>query len=70
MASNESVKDLLKQQTLKGAKRAQLDKVYKWFTVMCPFEKPMISTMVIDKAMCFYDKIKITEKHTFCDGWL
>jgi hypothetical protein len=26
--------------------------------------------MVIDKAMCFYDKIKITEKHTFCDGWL
>jgi len=37
MASNESVKDLLKQQTLKGLITVRLDKVYKW--VMAVFQR-------------------------------
>jgi hypothetical protein len=54
MVSTESVNGLLKQQTLKGPKLAQLDKVlYKWFTAMHSIGKPLTGPMVIEKASVY-----------------
>ena len=63
MAWNESVKGLIKQQTLKEPKLAQLDKVlYKWFTAVHSEGKPMTGPMIVEKAKSFYDCMKITDK--------
>jgi hypothetical protein len=37
---------------------------------MCSEGKPLTGPMVIEKARCFYDGMKITDKQTFRDGWL
>jgi hypothetical protein len=66
VASNEGVQGLLKWQTLKLSKLAQLDKVlYKWFTAMCSEGKPVTGAMITEKAMSFYDEMKITDKCAF-----
>jgi DDE superfamily endonuclease./Tc5 transposase DNA-binding domain./CENP-B N-terminal DNA-binding domain. len=71
LASSENVKDLLKRQTLKQPKLAQLDKVlYTWFTTMRSEGKPVTGPLIIEKAKSFYDEMKITEKCTFSEGWL
>lgn len=47
-ASNESVKDLLRQETLEQPKSVQLDEIlYKWFTGIHPDEKPITGPMII-----------------------
>ena len=66
-----SVKGLRKQQTLKERKLAQVYKVLcKWFTAVQSEGRPMPGPMVIEKAESFYDEMKITDKCTFCEGWL
>jgi hypothetical protein len=71
LASSENVKGLLKRQTLKQPKLAQLDKVlYTWFTTMRSEGKPVTGPMIIEKAKSFYDEMKITDKCTFSEGWL
>jgi len=60
------VQDLVKQQTLKEPKLAQLDKVlYKLFTAMCTKGKPVMEP-TIEKAV-FYGEIKTTDKRTFSE---
>jgi hypothetical protein len=50
---------------VKEPKLAHLDKVfYKWFTPMHSKEKPMIGPMIIEKAKCFYDEMKIADECT------
>jgi hypothetical protein len=67
----ESVKGLSKQQTLKQPILAQLVKVlYQWFTAVPSKGKPMTGPILIEKVMPFYDKMKITDKCSFSDGWL
>jgi len=45
------VKYLIKQQTLKGLKLAQLDmKLYKWVTAIHSEGNPIIGHMIIEKA--------------------
>ena len=65
MASNDSVKDLFKRQTLKEPKLAQLDKVLsKWFTAMRPKGKPVTGPVMMGKAKPLYDKMKIIDMCT------
>jgi hypothetical protein len=65
------VKNLSKQQTLQKPKLVQLDKVlYKRSTVIHSEGKLMTGPMVIEKARCFYDEIKMTDKCTFADSYL
>jgi len=71
LASSENVKGLLKRQTLKQPKLAQLDKVlYRWFTTMRSEGKPVTGPMIIEKAKSLYDEMKVSEKCTFSEGWL
>jgi hypothetical protein len=42
----------------------------KWFTAERSKEKPVTGPMVIQKFKSFYDEMKITDKFTFCEGWL
>jgi hypothetical protein len=50
---------VLKRQTLKQPKLAQLDMVlYKWFTAMHSKGKPMTGPMIIEKASLFLMKLK------------
>jgi hypothetical protein len=61
------VKGLFKQQTLKGPKVAQLDKVLlKWFTAMRSEGEPMIGPVIIEKAnySCDAMKKKLTSAHS------
>jgi hypothetical protein len=58
------------QQTLKEPKSALLDKAYKWFTTTCSKGKPVTGPVVIEKAKCSYDEMKITDKCTSSYGWL
>ena len=30
----------------------------------------MTGPMIIQKVKCFYDEMNITDKFTFCEGWL
>ena len=55
MVHSESVKDILKQQTLKEPKFTQLDKLlYQWLTAMRSEGKPMTGPMIIEKAVFFF----------------
>ena len=70
MAVSESVKDFFKWQILKEPKLVQLDQVpYKWFITKCTKWKPLIGSMITEKAKYFYDEMKITDKCTPCEGW-
>jgi len=52
MASNESKKDLFKQQRLKESKLVQVDKVLcNWFTAMHSKGKPVTGYMIIANAV-------------------
>jgi hypothetical protein len=52
--------------SLKEPKFTQLDMVlYKRFTIMCTEGKPMIESLIIEKAQSFYAEMKLTEKCTF-----
>ena len=63
MAVSESVKGLIKQQTLKEPEFAQLDMVlYKWFTAVHSEGNPMTGPMVVEKAKFFNGRVKITGK--------
>jgi len=63
VAVSESVKGLIKQQTLKEPEFAQLDKVlYKWFTAVHSEGNPMAGPMIVQKAKFFNDCLKITGK--------
>ena len=63
MVLSESVKGLIKQQTLKEPEFAQLDKVLcKWFTAVHSEANPMTGPMIIEKAKFFNDCVKITGK--------
>jgi hypothetical protein len=56
---------------VKQPKSVQLDKVLlKWFTATHSEGKSMAGTIIIKKAKCFCDKMKIADKYTFSDGWL
>jgi hypothetical protein len=52
MVSNESVKDIFRQQTLREPKLAQLDNTRK-VNSNCSKGKPMSGSAVIGKAKCF-----------------
>ena len=63
MALSESVKGLIKQQTLKEPEFAQLDKVlYKWFAAGHSEGNPMTGPVIVEKAKCFNDCVKVTGK--------
>jgi hypothetical protein len=50
-------------------KLVQLDKtLHKWFTQMCSEGKFVTGPMIIEKAECFYDEKKITDKCTSSEG--
>ncbi|XP_056382835.1 39S ribosomal protein L23, mitochondrial isoform X1 [Hyla sarda] len=71
VASSETMRGLMKRQTLKQPKLAQLDKVvYRWFTDMRSQGITVTGPMIIDKAKAFYAEMEITEKCIFSDGWL
>jgi len=54
---------------VKQPKLVQLDKVLlKWFTVAHSEGKSMAGITMIGNSFC--DKMKITDKYTFFDGWL
>jgi hypothetical protein len=53
MLACESVKDVLKQQTLKGPRLIQ-GVVCKWLTLMCSEGKPVTEPMIIEGAKSFY----------------
>jgi hypothetical protein len=56
---------------LKPPKLAQLDKVlHRWFTAMHSEGKPVTGPMIVEKAKCFYDEMKITGKCVFSEGCL
>jgi hypothetical protein len=61
--SNESVKGLPKQWTLKEPNLAQVDKVFrKGCTAVRSKRKPLPGSMIIEKAESFYDETKTTDK--------
>lgn len=71
VASSETMRGLMKRQTLKQPKLAQLDKlVYQWFTEMRSQGITVTGPMIIEKAKAFYAEMEITEKCIFSDGWL
>lgn len=71
VASSESVKGLFKQQILKQPKLGIMAKVlHTWFTAICSQTKTVTGSMIIDKAMSFYDEMTIIDKYTFYEGWL
>ncbi|KAM4018545.1 large ribosomal subunit protein uL23m isoform 1-T1 [Anomaloglossus baeobatrachus] len=71
VASSETMRGLMKRQTLKQPKLAQLDKVvYSWFTEMRSQGIIVTGPMIIEKAKAFYAEMEITEKCIFSDGWL
>ncbi|KAM3919534.1 large ribosomal subunit protein uL23m isoform 1-T1 [Leptodactylus fuscus] len=71
VASSETMRGLMKRQTLKQPKLAQLDKVvYKWFSEMRSQGITVTGPMIIEKAKAFYAEMEITEKCIFSDGWL
>jgi hypothetical protein len=69
MASSESVKGLLKGQTLKETKLTLLDKVLcQWFTAVHSKRNPMNGPVIIENAKSCYDCAKITDMFTFSEG--
>jgi hypothetical protein len=44
--------------------------LYKWFTTQHSKGKPVTEPTIIEKAKYFYDEMKITDTHTFSEGWL
>jgi hypothetical protein len=64
MVACESMKDILKQQTLKGPRLIQFEQgvVCKWLTLMCLEGKPMTEPMIIEGAKSFYGEMKIADK--------
>ncbi|XP_073514846.1 large ribosomal subunit protein uL23m isoform X1 [Phyllobates terribilis] len=71
VASSETMRGLMKRQTLKQPKLAQLDKmVYRWFSEMRSQGITVTGPMIIEKAKAFYAEMEITEKCIFSDGWL
>jgi hypothetical protein len=71
MVHSESVKDILKQQTLKEPKFTQLNKLlYQWLTAVRSEGKPMTGPMIIGKAKSFYGEMKITDKCTSIKNYL
>jgi hypothetical protein len=67
MVASESMKDILKQQTLKGPKLIQFEQgvVCKWLTLMHSEGKPVTEPMIIERAKSFYGEMKITDKYMF-----
>ncbi|XP_075693735.1 large ribosomal subunit protein uL23m isoform X1 [Rhinoderma darwinii] len=71
VASSETMKGLMKRQTLKQPKLAQLDKVvYRWFTEIRSRGITVTGPMIIGKAKAFYAEMEMTEKCIFSEGWL
>ncbi|XP_069821771.1 large ribosomal subunit protein uL23m isoform X1 [Dendropsophus ebraccatus] len=71
VASSETMRGLMKRQTLKQPKLAQLDKVvYMWFSEMRSQGIAVTGPMIIEKAKAFYTEMEITEKCIFSEGWL
>ncbi|KAG8563859.1 hypothetical protein GDO81_016221 [Engystomops pustulosus] len=71
VASSETMRGLMKRQTLKQPKLAHLDKVvYQWFSEMRSQGINVTGPMIIEKAKAFYAEMEITEKCIFSDGWL
>jgi len=66
MVASESMKDILKQQTLKGPKLLQFEEgvVCKWLTLMHSEGKPV----EIDRAKSLYGEMKSTDKNIFSWG--
>jgi hypothetical protein len=47
----------------------QLHKVlYEWFTAVCSEVKSMTGPVVVEKAKCFYDEIKMTGAYYLMAG--
>jgi hypothetical protein len=44
--------------------------LYKWFAAVHSEGKYMTGPMIIHTAECLYDKMRITDRCTFSDGWL
>jgi len=67
MVASENMKDILKQQTLKGPKLIQFEEgvVCKWLTLMHSEGKPVTEPMIIHRAKSFYDEMKSTDKNIF-----
>ncbi len=64
------MKCVLKCQTLKVPKLAQLDKMLcKWFTPIGSIRKPLTGPMTIEKAKSC-NEMQIIDKCTFSDDWL
>jgi hypothetical protein len=51
-------------------KVAQMNKVYKWITVMCSEGKPIFEPVIIKKVLSFCDEMKVTDRCIFLEGWL
>ena len=46
----------------------QLDNVFMWFAKMHSQRTPVTGPTIINKGMCFYDQIEITDKFTFSNS--
>jgi Tc5 transposase DNA-binding domain. len=44
--------------------------LHTWFTAMCSQTKTVTGSMIIHKAISFYDEMTIIDKCTFIEGWL
>jgi hypothetical protein len=67
MVASESMKDILKQQTLKGPKLIQFEAGVgcEWLTLMHSEGKPVTEPVLIDRAKSFYGEMKSTDKNIF-----
>jgi hypothetical protein len=41
--------------------------LYNWFTAMCSEGRLVTGSVIIGKAKCFYDEMKITDKCTLSE---
>jgi len=56
---------------LEQSKLLHLEKgLFKWFIAKCSEEKPVTGPVIIQNVKCFCDEMNITDKFTFCEGWL
>jgi hypothetical protein len=69
MPSNESMKDIFKQQTLREPKLAQLNSTHK-VNSSCSGGKPMPGSTVIETAKCSCKEMKMTAKCVLSNDWL